>query len=449
MEEAGITDLLEQIQGEDEGPAKAHLIFQLARAMRKDGRVEDALRAYQARIGLRPDDDERFLSFLESAAILMEIGADASQVLATLHLANQAAPDRAEAWHVASRYCRNLSRFSEGAEYAREGLLRKKPTGKLDIQDWVYDYALQDEYAVNCYWSGDFQGCAQACETILEEGKAPESVRARVSGNLKLANDKIAALKILTPQPSDPPSLQELDELTPWIRSTAEPHKIIRCIHVVWVGDESRRPDNCIETWRQKNPDWEIRVWGNAELRTTNWRNLKHIKSMIAKELNGVADLMRWEILFAQGGFAIDADAICLRPLEDWLFEPDVFAAWENEWTRPGLIAAGYVYARPGNRLIGQIVQDLHARPDMSGGMAWQITGPGRITETVKSIKYRDLTVYPSHYFMPEHLSGAKYTGQGPVFARQLWGSTNKIYDKLATKDISSEMQGVAKKRLA
>ena len=62
---------------------------------------------------------------------------------------------------------------------------------------------------------------------------------------------------------------------------------------------------------------------------------------MYSRELNGVADIMRYEILFNEGGIALDADSLCLRPLEDWVLESAAFAAWEHEHIRPGLIAAG------------------------------------------------------------------------------------------------------------
>jgi len=39
---------------------------------------------------------------------------------------------------------------------------------------------------------------------------------------------------------------------------------------------------------------------------------------------------MRYEILFNEGGIALDADSLCLRPLEDWLLEPAAFAAWRT-----------------------------------------------------------------------------------------------------------------------
>ena len=120
-------------------------------------------------------------------------------------------------------------------------------------------------------------------------------------------------------------------------------HRIPRIIHVIWVGDESRRPDNCISTWKQHNPDWTVKIWGNAELGSRGWINAKHMRTMSKRELNGVADMMRWEILYEEGGFLVDADSVCTRPLDDWLLEQEAFACWENELVRPGLIAAGYV----------------------------------------------------------------------------------------------------------
>jgi hypothetical protein len=72
--------------------------------------------------------------------------------------------------------------------------------------------------------------------------------------------------------------------------------------------------------------------------------------AMLGRELNGVADMMRWEILHAAGGIVVDADSIALRPLDDHLLDCEAFACWENEIVRPGLIAAGYFGAEPGIR---------------------------------------------------------------------------------------------------
>lgn len=132
---------------------------------------------------------------------------------------------------------------------------------------------------------------------------------------------------------------------------------------------------------------------------------------------------MRWELLYEFGGIALDADSECLRPLEDWLLEPDVFACWESELLRPGLIANGIVGTIPEHPLIGQIIHDMVA--EYPGDLLpWQYSGPARLTDTIRKMNYRDITIYPSHYFLPEHFAGLPYGGNGQVFARQGWNST-------------------------
>jgi mannosyltransferase OCH1-like enzyme len=206
---------------------------------------------------------------------------------------------------------------------------------------------------------------------------------------------------------------------------------IPKTIHIVWVGDESKRPDNCINTWIEKNPTWSVRIWGNAERTQLPWLNKNHMEEMAKYEWCGVADLMRWEILYNEGGFAVDADSICIKPLQDWLLEHEMFASWENEIARPGLIANGYVGARPKNRLVGQILLDINAEKTVVNRKAWLSTGPMRLTETWKRNQYQELSILPSHYFIPNHFERPEYAGSGHVFAKQFWGATSKNYDDL------------------
>lgn len=212
---------------------------------------------------------------------------------------------------------------------------------------------------------------------------------------------------------------------------------IPRTLHVIWVGDESKRPDNCISTWRDKNPDWQLKLWGNAELAEYGWINAAHMREMAKRELNGVADLMRWEILYNEGGFVVDADSICRSPLEPWLFEAEACACWENELARPGLIAAGYVASVPDNPFFGQMILDLQKAPTVVDRMAWESVGPLFLSECHRLYQYSGLTIWPSHFFIPQHFSGATYSGTGQVFAEQAWGSTLGVYDELHTRQVA------------
>jgi mannosyltransferase OCH1-like enzyme len=211
---------------------------------------------------------------------------------------------------------------------------------------------------------------------------------------------------------------------------------IPKILHIIWVGDESKRPDNCIETWVKHNPGWQVQLWGNDDLVSTEWINAKHMREMSKRELNGVADLMRWEILYHQGGFVVDADSICQRPLEDWLLEGEAFACWENEIDRPKLIAAGYVASVPENPFFGQIIQDINAEESVVGDMAWKTVGPLRLTKAFYQYKYSNLTIWPSHFFIPQHFAGQSYEGGGRVFATQEWASTRRTYDTLHQRRI-------------
>lgn len=201
---------------------------------------------------------------------------------------------------------------------------------------------------------------------------------------------------------------------------------IPKTLHVIWVGDETRRPDAQIQTWVDLNPGWTICLWGNQDLADHGWVNARHMREMAARELNGVADMMRWEILYHEGGFLVDADSSCVRALDDHLLEHEAFACWENEIDRPGLIAAGYVASVPGNPFFGQIIKDIEAEPSVVHDLAWRTVGPLRLTEAHRTYRYTGLSVLPSHYFIPEHYGGLKYEGSGIVYAHQHWASTRR-----------------------
>jgi mannosyltransferase OCH1-like enzyme len=211
---------------------------------------------------------------------------------------------------------------------------------------------------------------------------------------------------------------------------------IPRQIHIIWVGDQTKRPDNCIRTWVERNPSWRVKIWGNQDLADHGWVNASHIQQMARREINGVADLMRWDILYNLGGFVVDADSICVRPLEDWLLNAEAFACWENEIARPDLIAAGYVASSPGNPFFGQIIVDLQRQPSVTNGMAWETVGPMCLTRAFRAHRYDGLSILPSHMFIPEHYTGLRYEGAGIVFARQEWASTRRTYDALHLKQI-------------
>jgi mannosyltransferase OCH1-like enzyme len=214
--------------------------------------------------------------------------------------------------------------------------------------------------------------------------------------------------------------------------------RIPKIIHIVWIGDEQKTPREMIHTWRKFNPEWIVKIWGNHELKTVKWINQKHINAMVAaNRMCGAADIMRYEILFHHGGFTVDADSVCLRPLEDWLFDSQVCASMENEMVRPGLVANGYLAAESRAALIAELIMELGRRKTVLDDLPWRVTGPLLLSETINRLKYSNITLWPSHYFIPEHFTGQRYLGKGHVFARQIWGSTKGLNDQLVNINVS------------
>lgn len=210
---------------------------------------------------------------------------------------------------------------------------------------------------------------------------------------------------------------------------------IPKMLHFVWIGDESKRPDNCINTWKKLNPTYKVYVWGNKDYEKNKWVNAKHMAEMYPKELAGVADMMRYEIIHAHGGIALDADSYCVRPLEDWLLEPSDIAVWESETLRKGLVSLNCIGCLPKSPFFQQVIQDIKEKPSVTDRRAWQTTGPQALTDTWNKTKY-PLTIYPSHYFIPNHFAGKPYEGTGQVFAKQYWASTHGKNDTLHTEKV-------------
>jgi hypothetical protein len=189
--------------------------------------------------------------------------------------------------------------------------------------------------------------------------------------------------------------------------------QIPKIIHQVWIGD-APPPAGLMETWRQKNPSWEYRLSSNM----TGWENQEVIDAI--PELHGKADVMRYELLWRDGGVFIDADSECVRPLDDFLLEHPVWASWENAKTRPGIVANGYLGARPGHPMYAALLD--RCRTAAARQPVWRTIGSGLVSDEARY--HPDLHLWPSTMWCPRHFLGVTDAAPTPIYARQFWGST-------------------------
>ncbi len=206
-----------------------------------------------------------------------------------------------------------------------------------------------------------------------------------------------------------------------------------KIIHQFWMGDKPK-PKQLMDTVKSKNPDFEYIFWD--EERCKSELKIQHkyqIKINFMEELNGKCDMYRWLILEQYGGIFVDADIICIEPFDDFLFTKSFFC-WENEIMRPNLCATT-VMAFEKNHIIPKMAIDWIMNNRITSP-AWKSVGPQLLSGIYHELSEKDVVnVFPSYFFLPDHLTGYKYKGHGKVYATHLWGSTFNHYDNL-TKQI-------------
>jgi len=210
---------------------------------------------------------------------------------------------------------------------------------------------------------------------------------------------------------------------------------ISRLIHQVWIGDQSKRPEKLMNTWRELNPNCEYMMWTEEALLEFSFVNQSKIDIM--EDMNGKCDIMRFEILYKYGGFLVDADSECVNALDDFFFDNDRFTCYENEQvgidTETGitLISEGFMGYQKEDGLCRECIAEL-GRIDMQNKRGWEVTG-NRFFATMID-KWKDaypMKIYPSWYFIPKHGTGEEYKGDGKIYSKHYWGSTFGLYGDL------------------
>ena len=197
----------------------------------------------------------------------------------------------------------------------------------------------------------------------------------------------------------------------------------------IWIGDK-QPPLEWMETWKQKHPDWDYQLFDNSYLSSRRWRCEAQIAEyMRRKQYAGLSDLMRYEILFEQGGFLPEADSICLRNVDELFVLPALYTAYEHEIKRPGLVSPFYA-SSPGHSFLAQILDELSQLQPESLLPPFKSVGNRALRDFIKKWD-PDVSIFPSYFFNPRHHTGETYKGDGPVYAEQLWGTTKRLYGDL------------------
>ena len=198
----------------------------------------------------------------------------------------------------------------------------------------------------------------------------------------------------------------------------------------IWIGPKEP-PLKWMNTWKEKHPDWKYKVFGNKELESFDFKCAHIIEHYLKEEqYAGVADIIRYELLYKEGGFIPPADAICLENTDELWIEPEdyCYTVYEQENFRPGFVSPIYA-CNSGNTFVKEIIDELMDLPKHNIRLPFQTTGNEFLGLFIIR-KNPKIKIFPSHYFIPTHFwnPDIRYAGTDKVYAEQMWGTTKNIY---------------------
>jgi len=108
----------------------------------------------------------------------------------------------------------------------------------------------------------------------------------------------------------------------------------------------------CIESWIRENPGWDVVVLDSKSLKQYIVPDLPADK-LARMGLNKQANLFRLQLLAEYGGVWVDATTLCMRPLDEWIYE--CMTSGFFAFHRPGadrLIANWFIAAEKANPVV-------------------------------------------------------------------------------------------------
>jgi mannosyltransferase OCH1-like enzyme len=180
---------------------------------------------------------------------------------------------------------------------------------------------------------------------------------------------------------------------------------IPKLVHQIWIGPK-KRPDIWMDSVRNfcLEKGYEYVLWDDQKVSEMNMVNREWYDK--EETYNGKSDILRYEILYQNGGIYIDADSFIIKfdQLDKIISEFNRDAGFGFEIDNK-LACGGVSLAKKESLFMKKCIDEIPKRD--FNLLAWQSIGPQLITDL--SIKYQKeipLVFYKSTIFYPRRWHG-------------------------------------------
>ena len=176
--------LEEIIKTETDPYMLARYTFYLGQSYRDCKEYEKAIDAYAKRVLLAGWDHERYVSLIQSAMLKEELKYPEAEILNQYLQAREICPHRAEDLYRAAKYCYSNGRPNLAMTFIQQAKTIPHPVEGLFLEDWLWQYGMDDAYAVCCYQLGNFKEGLRVSEKLLSQ--APDTEQERIKKNIQV-----------------------------------------------------------------------------------------------------------------------------------------------------------------------------------------------------------------------------------------------------------------------
>lgn len=227
--------------------------------------------------------------------------------------------------------------------------------------------------------------------------------------------------------------------------------KIPKVIHFIWLGPCPFPPESVqnVRTWLAHHPDWKVKFWtDNERIPPCNDMEICYVDNFPflflrrcfkqSENWGEKSDVLRFEILYQEGGVYVDHDANCLQNFDSLHQGYDFYCGLESPHPpfagRNITCGNGVIGSRPFHPVIGGVIHGIEQKWDLLGKKYRGRDGYSR-TQLVMERTYIQLTdslldhlsedgnvdiVFPAAYFFAKK-------GITPIYSKHFFANSWSI----------------------